>query len=83
MQTRGMRMASATQSYSNPAGTERGRGDRQASVFSMPQSWVYSYVQVKSDCRTLGMVVVPQGLHALSTCEPIKEKRIILSNFDL
>lgn len=64
-------------------GNGEGEGDRQASVFSMPQSWVYSYVQVKSDCRTLGMVVVPQGLHALSTCEPVKEKRIILSNFDL
>lgn len=48
-------------------GNGEGRGDKQASVFSMPQSWAYSYVRVQPDCRTLGMVVVSQGLNALST----------------
>lgn len=61
MQTRGLRMASAIQSYSNPAGTESGRSDRQASVFFIAA--VLSNVRVWSDFRTLGMVV-PRGLNA-------------------
>lgn len=35
------------------------------------------------DCWTIGMIVVPQGLNALSTCKLVKGKWVLLSNFDL